>query len=164
MSDPMTALRDIIGEMKRAADDAEECNDLEAAYDLRRRADQIDMALHDLAERLDKVELALKPILSIDLSKVSPTPWKSMSETQEVGESGEYIGLCYIEDARENFILSGNDDQVDEHLVEIGGIDHDANCVAAVDCVNAIAKLQEEFGKLKGDSNGPGEPSTAAGT
>ena len=97
----------------------------------------------------NRIEAALEPLLSIDLSTVSPLPWKSKAENRAIADTGDYMGLCYVVDKDGKDILDGDGDGPEEREVEIDGWYHDGNCVAAVACVNAVAQLQADFAKLK---------------
>jgi hypothetical protein len=95
----------------------------------------------------ERIKEALKPLLSIDLSKVSPLPWKSRA--YNIAGPVDWYGVCDVADAEDNSVLGGDGDGPNERIVEIDDFDHDANCVAAAACVNAIAELQAEFAKRK---------------
>jgi hypothetical protein len=97
---------------------------------------------------MHEVEAALMPLLGIDLSKVLPVPWTSKAESYPFADTGDYVGRCFVVDGDDNAVLDGDDDPPDEKSVEIGDVSHNAYCVAAAACVNAVAELQEAFGKL----------------
>ncbi len=97
----------------------------------------------------NRIEAALSPLLSIDLSKVSPLPWRPKAYNNQFAEDGEYYGVSEVVDADGWLALTGDGDCSSEREVEIGDWFHDGNCVAAAACVNAVAQLQADFAKLK---------------
>lgn len=108
---------------------------------------------HDMLQLAERIKAAVKPLLDIDLSKTSPLPWRPKAYNIPLADTGDYDGICEVVDANGQWVLAGDGDTPEEREVEIDDCCHDGNCVAAAECVNAINKLQEEFGIYKFEEN-----------
>lgn len=119
---------------------------------------------HPFHHIADDIEKLLEPILTIDLSKVSPLPWIPVAENREIADTGDYDGLSYVADKNGKDILSGDGDCPGSREILIGDWYHDPNCVLAAACVNAVARLQESFKDDGREPKDPGsDPKTVAG-
>ena len=99
-----------------------------------------------LLDYAKRIRNAIGPLLGIDLSKISPMPWQAVAGNWPIADTGDYSGFCEVRDANGKTILAGDGDSPDCRTVEQDGTDYDANCVAAVACVNMVAELQKAFG------------------
>ena len=75
---------------------------------------------HPFNRIADDVEKLLEPILTIDLSKVSPLPWIPVAENKAIADTGDYEGLSYVVDKDRKDILYGDGDRPGGHDIEIG--------------------------------------------
>lgn len=100
---------------------------------------------HPFHHIADDVEKLLAPILTIDLSKVSPLPWIPAAENRAIADTGDYEGLSYVTDKDRKYILGGDGDCPGGREILIGNWYHDPNCVLAAACVNAVARMQASF-------------------
>ncbi len=120
-------------------------------YDLSQGDERLDD--YDMLQLADDIEEAVKPLLSIDLSKTSPLPWRPKAYNIPIADTGDCEGICEVVDANGQWVFAGDGDTPEEREVEIDDCYHDGNCVAAAECVNAINKLKEEFGIYKFEEN-----------
>lgn len=109
-----------------------------------------DALVEEAARRLstaaaDAILSKVKSIVSkVDLSKVSPLPWKCIIGNYPIADTGDYDGYCEVQDERDNHIASVScDSDWRRQEIEREDGDYDADMLAIADCVNAINAIKE---------------------
>ena len=104
----------------------------------------------DAAKEKPKTEEAedfaskVEAILSkVDLSKVSPLPWKCVLENEPIADTGDVTGFCNVV-SKDGEVIAGAAEESHQYKpVEKEDGDYDADMLAIADCVNAINAIKE---------------------
>ena len=103
----------------------------------------------DAAKEKPKTEEAedfaskVEAILSkVDLSKVSPLPWKCVLENEPIADTGDVTGFCNVV-SKDGEVIAGAAEESHQYKpVEEEDGDYDADMLAIADCVNAINAIK----------------------